>query len=295
MNEILAIKNLNVSYSNCTVLKELNLCIPNNIVVGLIGANGAGKTTLMKSVLSLIKKDSGEILYKDKDISNNYNNIGFMIEPRYNSHMNLYKNLESLLILHGFQKKQDRKKRIEDILKFVNLQEVKKKKISKFSYGMKQRYNLSCALINNPQILFLDEPMIGLDISGVEIFKKKIIETSKKSGNLIIISSHNLSDIEQICSRIIFLKNGDIIDNKDINSVVSKVHVIEFKEKIDGIHNNINSIADKIWLSEDKKKLYLKDISNNGINVIINEYNAYEILNINVQIDGLEEYYNEIK
>lgn len=209
MTNILKIENLSKSYDKNLVLKNINLEIEEGSIFGLIGPNGAGKSTLMKSILGLVKKDSGSISLYGKEINaknqkETNKNLGSLIEnPSFYDHLTAYDNLDLICDMKNIKKDN-----IDKVLKDVGLFTSKNKKVRDFSLGMKQRLGIAIALIGNPKFLILDEPINGLDPYGIEEMRDLFKNIVKNSNTSILISSHILDEIEKISSHIGILKNG---------------------------------------------------------------------------------------
>ena len=211
MTNILKIENLSKSYDKNLVLKNINLEIEEGSIFGLIGPNGAGKSTLMKSILGLVKKDSGSISLYGKEINaknqkETNKNLGSLIEnPYFYDHLTAYHNLDLICDMKNIKKDN-----IDKVLKDVGLFTSKNKKARDFSLGMKQRLGIAIALIGNPKFLILDEPINGLDPYGIEEMRDLFKNIVKNSNTSILISSHILDEIEKISTHIGILKNGSL-------------------------------------------------------------------------------------
>lgn len=211
MNNILKIENLNTSYGKNLVLKDINLEIKEGSIFGLIGPNGAGKSTLMKSILGLVKKDSGKITLYGKEVNEKNQketnkNLGSLIEaPSFYDHLTAYDNLDLICDMKNINKDK-----IDKTLRDVGLIKSKDKKVREFSLGMKQRMGIAIALIGNPKFLILDEPINGLDPYGIEEMRDLFKRIIKNSNTSILISSHILDEIEKISTHIGILKNGSL-------------------------------------------------------------------------------------
>ena len=238
---MLEIKGLSKKFKNNEKysLQNVSFQVDQGEIVGLIGKNGAGKTTLMKLIAKAIRPTDGNILINQKSIlksPNSLNDFGFMIEGSLFNHLNAIEHLKFFISLNG---KVDHKENIEYVLRLVDLWEKRHINPSNFSFGMKQRLSLAICLVTEPKILILDEPFVGLDPNGVE----KLIETLKqwvqKKDTAIIISSHQLSELEEICNRFLFIDNGElkedfVLDQKDTTIIElnkSFVFTTEYKEK----------------------------------------------------------------
>ena len=206
MKYMIQTKNLNKSYKNQEVNKDISLLVPKNSIYGLLGPNGAGKSTLLKMLTGMINPTSGEIIYKEKPWSrNDLLEIGSLIEqsPIYEN-LTARENLKVRTLLYNLPDS-----RIEDVLEIVNLTNTGNKKAGKFSMGMKQRLGIAIALLNNPKLLILDEPTNGLDPIGIGDLRE-LIKSFPKKGITVIISSHILSEVEQIADYIGIIANGQL-------------------------------------------------------------------------------------
>ena len=206
MKYMIQTKNLNKSYKKQEVNKDISLLVPKNSIYGLLGPNGAGKSTLLKMLAGMINPTSGEIIYKEKPWSrNDLLEIGSLIEqsPIYEN-LTARENLKVRTLLYNLPDS-----RIEDVLEIVNLTNTGNKKAGKFSMGMKQRLGIAIALLNNPKLLILDEPTNGLDPIGIGDLRE-LIKSFPKKGITVIISSHILSEVEQIADYIGIIANGQL-------------------------------------------------------------------------------------
>lgn len=215
----LSINNLNKSFKDLHVIKDLNLNIKKGEVYGFIGKNGAGKTTTINLILSLIHKDSGTIQLFEEEVfftGQNYKKkIGYVPDvPVFPSYMNAYDYL--MFTLDIFNDIEDYDTRINEVLDFVSL-ENNRKRISSYSRGMKQRLAIAQALIHKPDILIMDEPTSALDPQG----RKDVIDIMLrlKGKKTIFYSTHILDDVERVCDRIGILHNGNIILEDSIENL----------------------------------------------------------------------------
>ncbi len=208
MQEIkLEINNVSKSFKKENVLQNINLKCVGGKIYGFIGRNGSGKTVLFKMVCGLLLPDSGTININGKYIGKDCDfpeNIGVMIEnPGFLWYQSGYSNLEYLAGIKKKIGKQD----IYNIMNMVGLDPVNRKIVGKYSLGMKQRLGIAQAVMEDPDIIILDEPMNGLDEQGVENMRDLFINLKKK-GKLILIASHNKEDIEVLCDEVYHLANG---------------------------------------------------------------------------------------
>lgn len=206
-------------------LKDINFTIEKSEIVGLIGKNGAGKTTLMKLIAKSIKPTNGDVLLNGKSIyakSSSLKEVGFMIEESIFNHLSAIEHLKFFIELNGEKKDYDN---IKEVLSLVDLWEKRNKNPNSFSFGMKQRLALAICLVTQPKLLILDEPFVGLDPNGVEKLISTLKKWVEKEGTAIMISSHQLSELEEICSRYIYIDHGSL--KEDFSSVKGNTTIIE--------------------------------------------------------------------
>ncbi|MDR1753694.1 MAG: ABC transporter ATP-binding protein [Eubacterium sp.] len=208
---LLEVRKLEKAYGEKKVLSEVSFQINPGEVVGLIGRNGAGKTTILKSISGLMSYNSGNILYKGKDIGKQpelIRDFGILIECAFLDYISAYDNLKVQGWASSGKLDQDLYMRMDEVLRLVDLYEVRKKKTKAYSFGMKQRLGLAQAILTGKGFLMLDEPFIGLDPVGKEVVKTAIIQKAKEENLGILFSSHDLPDVADICDRVIMLENG---------------------------------------------------------------------------------------
>lgn len=194
-------------------LKDVSLEIQKGEIVGLIGKNGAGKSTLMKLIAKSQRPTEGKIFYKGVDLHSRDNllqDFGIMIDPVFYPEMSVEDNLKFYLKLHG---KTEYFSNIEPTLKLVELWEARKRKPKGFSFGMKQRTALAIALVAEPDFLILDEPFVGLDPIGVQKLIDILKQWSSERQISMLISSHQLSELEALCDRYVYIEGGRLADS----------------------------------------------------------------------------------
>ncbi|MCQ2534136.1 MAG: ATP-binding cassette domain-containing protein [Clostridia bacterium] len=192
------------------IFKDISISCEEGKIYGLVGRNGAGKTMLMKSICGLTSLTSGSIIIDNKRIGIDVEipeSIGVIIEvPGF---IPYFSGFENLRYLANLTKKAD-SNRIREVLKIVNLDPDSKKHVSKYSLGMRQRLGIAQAIMDNPDILLLDEPMNGLDNDGVEEVKK-LLKSFKQQGKTIILASHHMEDIDELCDEVFKMDKGEIV------------------------------------------------------------------------------------
>jgi ABC-2 type transport system ATP-binding protein len=213
--DLLKVSGLTKSYSRgliprkVSVLKGLSFSVPAGTITGFLGGNGAGKTTTMRCVLGLDFPDSGSVeMFGQPASIESKRRLGFLPErPYFYEHLSGVEFLEFYAHLSGRWKKQVLRDRITELLKRVDLEFAKDRRLGAYSKGMLQKIGLAQALIHDPELLILDEPVSGLDPDGRLALAEIILETAKK-GPAVFFTSHLLHDTERLCERLVVLKDG---------------------------------------------------------------------------------------
>ncbi|MBA5728968.1 ATP-binding cassette domain-containing protein [Aerococcaceae bacterium INB8] len=207
--EQLIVKNMSQKFKDRELLTDVNIELLSGKIYGLIGDNGSGKTIFMKSILGLIPIDTGEIWLDNNKLGKDIEfatNTGFLIEvPSFILDYNQYQNLKLLADINGKISKQD----ILQVIAAVGLDPQNKEKVRNFSLGMKQRLGIAQAIMEEPELLILDEPMNSLDANGVTLIRELILSL-KKEDRIILITSHNSEDIELLCDVVFEIQDGQI-------------------------------------------------------------------------------------
>ncbi|WP_341931294.1 ABC transporter ATP-binding protein [Streptococcus pluranimalium] len=211
---MLKIQNLSKKFAGNDFysLKDVSLEIKQGEIVGLIGKNGAGKSTLMKLMAKSLKPTQGSISYKGVDINtadNLLSDFGIMIDPVFYPEMSVMDNLTFYLKLHG---KTEYLGNIEKTLRLLELWEARNRKPKGFSFGMKQRTALAIAMVAEPNFLILDEPFVGLDPIGVQKLTDILKQWSQERNISMLISSHQLGELEALCQRYVYIDKGQLAD-----------------------------------------------------------------------------------
>jgi ABC-2 type transport system ATP-binding protein len=207
-------------------VRNINFKINKGSIVGLLGPNGCGKTTTIGMMLGLIKPTSGTVFINGQNIENENNRTTILEKVNFISpYVELPKKLtveENLKVygkLYGVNNLQDK---ISDLMKQLNLFEFKKRKTGELSSGQKNRVSLAKALINEPEILFLDEPTASLDPDVGDFVRTYIEDFASKKGTTILLASHNMNEVERLCNEVMMMKNGEIIDKGTCSSLINK-------------------------------------------------------------------------
>ena len=210
MSLVLETKMLTKKYRKQIAVNKVNMNIKKGDIYGLIGKNGAGKTTIMKMICGLIHSTEGDIkLFGSNDLNKGRNRMGCIIEqPALYGDMTAKENLKYYTKLLGITDYSN----IDKLLDLVGLKNVDKKKCKNFSLGMKQRLSIAISLLNNPDFLILDEPINGLDPSGIKEIRELILKLNNESKITILISSHILGELNKIATKYGIIKNGTLLE-----------------------------------------------------------------------------------
>ena len=276
MEEILKVAAVTKKYGKQFALTNVTFDLNEGEIVGLVGPNGAGKTTVMRIIVGLVRNFDGKIVCNvdTKKIGKSEKLFGCMIEsPKFYPYMSGYQNLKFFASLLG---KIDMKN-INEIIELTGLTGAIKKKVKTYSLGMKQRLGLAQALIGNPKILILDEPMNGLDPNGVNEIRNYLKKIASEKKISILISTHTLSEIEKVCSRAVVLKKGSVVEIININEKTydDSIFAFETNEMADFVAlvknkniiiEDINESVIKIRLEKERLAPFVKDIVLKDIN-----------------------------
>ncbi len=228
MAAIVSVDNLVKQFGGFTAVDDLSFTVNEGDVYGFLGQNGAGKSTTIRMMLTLIKPSSGSIKIFGKELHHHRSDIlrqtGAMIErPDLYKYLSAYNNLSIFAKMSGIKVS---KKLLMDQLEMVGLQEAANKKAGVFSQGMKQRLGIAVALVHDPKLIILDEPTNGLDPQGIADMRNLIARLSKEMGKTVIISSHLLSEVEQIANRMIIIDRGKKIVEGSVEELLDPEHTV---------------------------------------------------------------------
>ncbi|TGE38913.1 ABC transporter ATP-binding protein [Desulfosporosinus fructosivorans] len=223
MKSILKISDLSKSYGGEYAVQNLNMHITQGDIYGFLGQNGSGKTTTIRMILGLIEPTSGYVeLFGEPVSKRNYQvfrRIGSMVEyPGAYENLTAVENLEIHRKLMGIKKRDS----VEEVLHLVGLSEARNKKVGEFSLGMKQRLGIGRTLLHKPELLVLDEPTNGLDPVGIKEIRELIVTLAKRDKITILVSSHLLSEIEQMATKIGIINKGLLLEEITLDSLIKK-------------------------------------------------------------------------
>lgn len=222
MNALVLVENLHKKFGDLAAVNDLSFTVNERDIYGFLGQNGAGKSTTIRMMLTLVKPDEGSIKIFGKDLSHSHNEIlrktGAIIErPDLYKYLSAYDNLSIFARLSG---KTLSRKTLMEQLDRVGLAARWNSKVKTFSQGMKQRLGIAVALVHDPALIILDEPTNGLDPQGIADMRKLIIDLSRVHGKTVIISSHLLSEIELMATRMLVIHKGKKIVEGEVNDLL---------------------------------------------------------------------------
>ena len=220
---ILKCENLHKKFGKKQILKNVSFEVLEGDILGFIGPNGAGKTTTIKLILGLQGITEGKVSINgfniEKDFTNAIKKVGAIVEnPDLYMYMSGYENLK---LIANMYKGVD-KKRIDEVVKLVKLENRINDKVSKYSLGMRQRLGIAQAILHKPNLLILDEPTNGLDPEGIKEVRELLKKLAKTENMAILISSHSLAELDKLCNKVCIIKNGEIVETNEISKIKKK-------------------------------------------------------------------------
>lgn len=293
MEYIIETEGLTKRYGKRLCVNNISIHIAKGDIYGFIGRNGAGKTTAMWLILGLARPTSGKIkLFNSDDLNAQRKKIGSLIEaPGLYKRCSALENMKRFSILYGGDDKE-----IEELLSFVGLNGVGNKKVGQFSLGMKQRLGIAIALLGNPEVLILDEPVNGLDPAGIKEVRDLLLKLNKEKNVTIMISSHLLDEIAKITTKYGIINNGVLVEEIDAqklmercknNIVISCDRLQEAKELLESELKltNISIVNDKLHIVDEIE-------STDEINTLLVK-NDFKVHEITINKNSFEDYFIE--
>ena len=297
MNEvILKTYNITKKYGNQVAVNNVNMTIKKGEIYGFIGQNGAGKTTLIRLITGLIHKSGGEIELLGASGENELNKartkVGSLIEtPSFYTNMTARENLEVSRLVRDIPGK----KCIDEVLELVGLKDVEKKKVKNFSLGMRQRLGIANAIMGNPKLLILDEPINGLDPMGIVEIRELLKKINKEKDMTILISSHILSELSELATTYGIISNGKLIEEITAEELAEKCRQY-IDLKVDDTSRAVTLLERELGISdyevlEDKKIKVFSNLENVGeVNSILSKSGVI-VQSISIKGENLEEYF----
>lgn len=295
---VLQTKSLSKRYKSFTALDNADMTVYREDIYGLIGRNGAGKTTIMKIVTGLTDKSGGEYEIfgkKGAAADKEKRRIGCLIEnPAFFGGMTAYQNLK----YYALQKGITDEKQIDEALSLVNLTDVRDKKFKKFSLGMKQRLGIALAVMDNPDLIILDEPINGLDPIGISELRDTFRKLSKERGVTFIISSHILSELYMVANRFLFIEKGKVlkeITKQELDLECSRCIVLKTGDtkRATTILEDKLSISDYKVIDSQEIRIYDEKAKPDELNKVLIK-NDVSIMSITESGVSLEDYFKSL-
>ncbi|ACA46108.1 ABC transporter ATP-binding protein [Clostridium botulinum] len=296
MENILKTYNLTRKYGTTAVVDNINMNIKKGEIYGFLGRNGAGKTTTLRMIMGLISPTKGEYELFGKKMGDRevFGRIGAIIEtPGFYPNLTARENLDIHRRLMGIPNKEY----VDEALEIVGLTnyDIKKKKVKKYSLGMKQRLGVARALLHKPELLILDEPTNGLDPVGIKEMRETLLDLNKKKEITILVSSHILGEIQQLATKIGIIHNGKLLEEIDYKSFEKKnrhyinLRVDNDKRAVTILEKSMN-IRDYEVTEPNRIRIYeMLDKSNDVAKKMISE--GIDVYEVNVMNDTLEDYF----
>ncbi|MFR3226114.1 MAG: ABC transporter ATP-binding protein [Blautia massiliensis (ex Durand et al. 2017)] len=296
MEYIMETHDLCKSYKGRTVVNAVNIHVKKGEIYGFVGPNGAGKSTVMKMILNLIQPDAGEVrLFGEKVTDRSYESfkrVGSIIEnPYFYDKMTARQNLELHCEYMGFPNKN----RIDEVLQMVDLQNVEGKQICHYSLGMKQRLAIARAILARPEFLILDEPINALDPEGIREMRNLFRRLNQEAGTTIFISSHILSEVEQIADTVGIIRNGELLKESSMSDI-RKAQTDYIELEVDDIGRagylleQVVGISDFKVISDTKIEIYDLRKPAKEISAVLVQ-NGVGMAGIGVKKNSLEDYF----
>ena len=293
---ILKTYNITKKYGNQVAVNNVNMTIKKGEIYGFIGQNGAGKTTLIRLITGLIHKTGGEIellgATGENELNKSRTMVGSLIEtPSFYTNMTARENLEVSRLVRNIPGK----KCIDEVLELVGLKDVEKKKVKNFSLGMRQRLGIANAIMGNPKLLILDEPINGLDPMGIVEIRELLKKINKEKDMTILISSHILSELSELATTYGIISNGKLIEEITAEELAEKCRQY-IDLKVDDTSRAVTLLERELGISdyevlEDKKIKVFSNLENVGeVNSILSKSGVI-VQSISIKGENLEEYF----
>jgi ABC-2 type transport system ATP-binding protein len=295
-NSVITMRGLCKSYKKQEVLHDFSLTVERGHICGLIGPNGAGKTTIMKILAGFFFPSKGELeLFGSHDnLDDSRARMSFMIEqPIISCSMTARENLEYIRYLRGYPDEN----RIDEILELVGLSDTGKKRAGKFSLGMKQRLGIGMALLPKPEIMVLDEPVNGLDPEGIVEVRQLIKRMQEGWGVTVLISSHLLSELSELCTDFSIISHGNLIENLSREELLVKCRN-HIALRTDDINRTAAILEDKLSIADYKvmhgEEIHIFEQLDNLLHIskTLTDHGLI-ITKLNEEGQNLEDYYLE--
>jgi ABC-2 type transport system ATP-binding protein len=297
--------DLTKRYGSLTAVDKLNLGVKANTIHGFLGPNGAGKTTTIKILVGLLKPNEGTVKIFGQETKGDRPDIrlkiGYMPElPKFPKHLTGYELLDVYGEMYGLTKTA-RKEQIPKLLEMVGLKERGLDRIGKYSKGMQQRIGIAQALINEPELVILDEPSLGLDPVGmVEV--RELLKEIAKEGTTVFISSHLLHEVQQVCSEITIINRGILLVSGTLEEISAKFAKlatleVEISQYSDAVVKKLKALPFVSQISVDDKKITIQTETKEDIRPLVSRTitdSGGVIVSMNLKEQSLEDVFIKI-
>lgn len=297
--KIIEIKGLTKKFKDVKAVDELSLNVNKGDIFGFLGPNGAGKSTTIRMLLTLIRPNTGTIRLFNKSLNEEraliLRDVGAIVEkPDFYNYLSAYKNLEILGRISGREVSSNR---IMEILETVGLKERRTSKVKTYSHGMKQRLGIAQALLHDPELIILDEPTTGLDPQGMKEIRDLIIHLRDEKNKTIFLSSHLLSEVEQIANRMIIINKGKTVVEGFVQDLLNSAE-LKVTFEVDDLDSAKRLISQSRWddkLESTTNKKLIFNLSSEEI-AALNKYFVDNDISVSAVIPtrSLEEYFLKI-
>lgn len=297
--KIIEIKGLTKKFKDVKAVDELSLNVYKGDIFGFLGPNGAGKSTTIRMLLTLIRPNAGNIKLFGRNLNKEraliLRDVGAIVEkPDFYNYLSAYKNLEILGRISG---KEVSSNRIIEILETVGLKERRTSKVKTYSHGMKQRLGIAQALLHDPDLIILDEPTTGLDPQGMKEIRDLIIHLRDEKNKTIFLSSHLLSEVEQIANRMIIINKGKTVVEGYVQDLLNSAE-LKVTFEVDNLDAAKQLISQSRWKNKIESSTNNKLIFNISSEEIakLNKYFVDNDISVSAVIPtkSLEEYFLKI-
>jgi ABC-type multidrug transport system ATPase subunit len=262
---IISIQHLAKKFASFQALRDVNIRVEKGDVYGFLGPNGAGKSTTLRCMLSLIRPDSGNIDLFGMPLANNRNailsRVGCLIEkPDFYKYLSAFRNLDLFSRISGTLSS---KREIYEMLEFVGLEGREKDAVGGFSHGMRQRLGIAQTLLHKPDLIVLDEPTTGLDPQGIIDIRNLILRLKNEQKKTVIFSSHNLSEVEIVCNRMVIIHQGKSIVEGTVNDLLND------QDQIIRIQTQAEELGKALFKLKEFGKTQVKQIGHDTLELMI--------------------------
>lgn len=287
--KVLECKNLTKKFGKKEVLHDVSLTMYEGDILGFIGPNGAGKTTTIKLILGLQSITSGTVFINGFNVKKEFvdaiKSVGAIVEsPDVYMYLTGRQNLKMMARLY----KNVSKERLEEVIEISGLGKRIDDKVSKYSLGMRQRLGIAAAILHKPNVLILDEPTNGLDPEGIRDLRALLVKLAREEHMGILISSHNLFELESFCNKVCIIQNGKVIDTQNIEELKREASDSLFMFEVDKLKNVSNVIGEQIEIVNDnmfRVKVRRDEIPGIIKKLIDNGYLIYQVAEFRVSLE----------